>query len=59
MAQTIIEYENKLYTVTDELPKTGDQVLTTNYGVWTFHEGSAPLPYWCNPKTCKKIVSVE
>lgn len=52
-------HDNKIYTVTDEAPKTGDQVLTDNYGVWIFHDGPAPLPYWCNAKTCKKIVAIN
>lgn len=54
-----IVYKDKVYTVTDEQPKTGDQVLTTNYGVWEFHEGTAPLPYWCNANTCQKILAVN
>jgi hypothetical protein len=52
-----VEYCNEIFTLTDEEPKTGDRVLTKDYGVWDFHEGTAPLPYWCNPNTCNKIVS--
>lgn len=52
-----VKHNGHTYTLSAEKPKTGDKVLTDNYGVWTFHEGSAPVPFWCNEKTCMKIVS--
>jgi hypothetical protein len=55
-----ITHEGKAYTTSDEEPKSGDLVLTDNYGVWEFRDetgfGSAPLPYWANNKTCKKLI---
>jgi hypothetical protein len=57
---TEVTYKEKVYTVTDEQPKTNDKVLTDNYGVWTFHEGgTAPMPYWANPNACKKIIAID
>lgn len=56
----IIEYNDKKYKVSQETPKNGDLVLTNGYGVWVFKDetgfGSAPLPYWANKKTCKKLI---
>lgn len=56
----IVMYEGAPYMVVDEEPKNGDLVTTEKYGVWTFNDetgtGSAPMPYWANKKTCKKIV---
>ena len=51
-----VEYKGDIYTVCGDEPKTGDMVLTDKYGVWEFHEITAPMPYWCNPKTCMKIM---
>lgn len=54
-----ITYKNKTYITSDETPKNGDLVLTDNYGVWEFADfggGSAPLPYWANKNTCKKLI---
>jgi hypothetical protein len=56
-----LRYKDKFYVVSDDIPQNGDWVLTENYGVWEFKDetggGSAPLPYWANKKTCKKIVA--
>ena len=54
-----VVHEGTKYTVTDEDPKNFDLVITEKYGVWTFKDegnGSAPLPYWANKNTCKKLV---
>lgn len=56
MKTSDIEYDGDIYTVSDEKPKSGDMVLTEKYGVWEFREGTAPMPYWCNPNACKKII---
>ena len=54
----LITHEGRLYLVVDDTPKNGD-LVTTNHGVWEFRDetgtGSAPMPYWANRKTCKKI----
>jgi len=37
-------------------------VLTEEHGIWTFKDeggGSAPLPYWANKRTCKKITAIN
>lgn len=40
-----------------ELPVNGDKVIANNYGhVWDFKTEPSPMPYWANPKTCKKIL---
>lgn len=55
-------YNNITFTLTDEKPQNNDKVLTENHGVWTFFDeggGTAPLPYWANYKTCKKIVAIN
>jgi hypothetical protein len=52
-------HNNKVYLLSTKAPNTGDLVLTDNYGVWTFHEGTAPIPYWCNPNACKKVIRVR
>ena len=52
-------YKGDEYLLTDETPKTGDLVLTDGYGVWVFHTGTAPIPFWCNPNSCKKILSIN
>jgi hypothetical protein len=52
----LIKHEDKQYLVSNEKPKTGDLVITEKYGIWLFHEGTAPIPYWCNPNTCKKLI---
>jgi hypothetical protein len=54
-----VTYKGNEYVLTDETPKTGDLVLTDDYGVWEFHTGTASIPYWCNPNTCKKILSID
>lgn len=55
----IHKYNGKKYRVTDAEIHNGDLVLTENYGVWIFQDftgtGSAPMPYWANKKTCKKL----
>ena len=55
------KYKDSYYIVSDNLPQNGDWVMTENYGVWEFRDetgqGSAPLPYWANKKTCKKIMA--
>jgi len=56
------EFHKNGYIVSDEEPKNGDMVLTDDYGVWEFKDegsGSAPLPYWANKNTCKKIVKLK
>ena len=54
-----ITHEGKTYLISDKTPQYGDLVLTDNYGVWEFRDetgfGSAPLPYWANKNTCKKM----
>lgn len=59
MITKTIKKDNTTYIISDEKPKTGDKVLTDDYGVWEFHEGTAPLPYWCNTNTCKKIIDIK
>lgn len=54
-----ILHEGKLYKVVDDDPKNGDLVLTNNYGVWEFREKPDFIPYWCNAKTCKKMMLVN
>lgn len=55
----IVQYKDNNYTVTNEIPKNGDLVITDNYGVWIFMDetghGSAPLPYWANKNACMKL----
>ena len=38
-------------------------MLTDNHGVWTFKDetgnGSAPIPYWANRNTCKRLVELD
>ena len=53
-----IEYEGKLYEVSDKTPMNGDLVLTEKYGVWIYSCESAPMPYWCNAKLCKKLIEI-
>lgn len=59
----LLKYKGYAYVLSDEEPQNGDWVLTENYGVWEFRDetggGSAPLPYWANNKTCKKIVATD
>ena len=49
-----------MYIISDDEPKNGDKVIADN-SVWDFKDetgfGSAPMPYWANKKTCKKIES--
>lgn len=60
----IVLHNGKTYTTTDEEPKNGDLVLTNDYGVWTFRNDAptnskvcyAPMPYWANKKSCRKLV---
>lgn len=56
----MIEHNNQTYKVSDLEPQNGDLVLTEQYGVWIFRDdtgfGSAPMPYWANKKTCKKLI---
>lgn len=62
----ILSHEGKDYIVTNEEPQNGDLVLTDLYGVWVFRNDAppnskvcyAPMPYWANKKSCRKIVSV-
>jgi len=56
---TNVTYEGRVYTLSDERPKSFDKVLTNDYGVWTFLQAPCPLPYWGNPNACKKIVAVD
>ena len=52
-----------LYIVSNETKKDGDWVLPNdlnnpfNRKPYKFSSISAPLPYWCNPDSCKKIIS--
>ncbi|GIV43949.1 MAG: hypothetical protein KatS3mg035_1072 [Bacteroidia bacterium] len=59
---SIIEHEGHTYSVSDEIPNNMDLVIT-EYGVWVFKDetgfGSAPLPYWANKKTCKKLIKIS
>jgi hypothetical protein len=61
IADIPFKYKDYYYVVSDDLPQNGDKVMTENYGVWEFRDetghGTAPLPYWANNKTCKKIVA--
>lgn len=56
-------YNGKKYIISDEEIQNGDFVLTENYGVWIFQDltgfGSAPMPYWANKKTCKKLIAIN
>ena len=59
--QTVIHKEKK-YQLSSEEPANGDLVLTDNYGVWIFKDeggGTAPLPYWANKNTCKKMILIN
>ena len=61
-----IQHEGKNYTVSTEQPANYDLVLTDNYGIWTFRNDAphsvrdkvcyAPIPYWANRHTCKKLI---
>jgi len=63
---TTIQHEGKSYKVSADEPQNGDLVLTNNYGVWKFRNDAphsvrnrvcyAPLPYWANKNTCKKLI---
>ncbi len=62
MYPATITHENKTFKVVDETPKNGDLVITEKYGVWEFKDeggGSAPIPYWANKNTCKKIIEIN
>ena len=62
MYPTTITHENTNFKVVDETPQNGDLVITENYGVWEFKDegfGSAPLPYWANKNTCKKLIKIK
>jgi hypothetical protein len=63
IADIPFKYKDHYYVVSDDLPQNGDRVMTENYGVWEFRDetghGTAPLPYWANNKTCKKIVATN
>jgi len=63
MYVTQVEYKGKTYKVSDETPINGDLVITEEYGIWEFKDvtghGSAPLPYWANKKTCKKLILIK
>ena len=57
-------FQNEYYLLSEEAkPVNGDSVFpdSPNEGVWTFWDmtgkGSAPMPYWANAKTCKKIIA--
>ena len=56
-------YKGKRYQVVTDEPKNGDLVSTDKYGVWEFKDetgnGSAPMPYWANKKTCKKLTLIK
>ena len=52
----IISTADNLYLLSDETPKSGDIVLTDNYGVWEFKEIPTPMGYWGNLNNCKKII---
>lgn len=45
-----------VYLLSNETPKSGNIVLTDNYGVWEFREVPCTKEYWGNPNTCKKIL---
>jgi len=56
------KFEHKeLYILSDIPPKNGELVATEKHGIWEFKDesgmGSAPLPYWANKNTCKKILA--
>ena len=51
-----VKEKEEYYLLSDEIPKSGDIVLTDNYGVWKFKEIPCPFPYWGNKNTCKKII---
>jgi hypothetical protein len=59
----LIKHGFHAYILSDEMPVNGDMVMTENHGVWEFRDetgtGSAPLPYWANWKTCRKIVATD
>ena len=62
-----VTHEGKNYKTSNEEPQNGDLVLTDNWGVWKFRndapKGSnvcyAPIPYWANKDTCKKLIPNE
>ena len=55
----LLKHGGFAYVLSNDEPKNGDWVLTENHGVWEFKDetgsGSAPMPYWANKHTCKKI----
>ena len=55
-----IFFKEKQYKISEDIPKNGDLVLTENHGIWEFRDetgyGSAPMPYWANKNTCKKLI---
>lgn len=62
MSNQTVTHKEKKYQVSNEEPVNGDLVLTDNYGVWEFKDegwGSAPLPYWANKNTCKKMILIN
>jgi len=56
----MITHNGLFHIVVEDEPQNGDLVLTDNHGVWTFKDetgmGSAPMPYWANKDTCKKLI---
>lgn len=52
----IKKYKEHYYSLSDEIPVTGDYVLTDNYGVWKFKTPPCTIMFWGNPNTCKKIL---
>lgn len=61
ISDKIIEHEGKQYKVTEQIPDWDDLVITEEYGVWVFRNygtdecPAAPMPYWANPRACKKL----
>ena len=51
-----ITHEGVLYFISNEPPLNDDLVLTENYGVWIYKDHPSMLPFWCNNKTCKKLI---
>lgn len=61
-----IIWGNNIFTVSDEKVENNDKVFASSegidFGVWTFFDeggGTAPMPFWANRKTCKKIIKID
>lgn len=54
-----ITHEGVTYEISNEPPINDDMVLTNNYGIWRYKDHPSMLPFWCNDKTCKKLIPIN